>query len=68
MLYLLAACIVVLGGLWTSTSAWRERMPASHVTALLALLWGLTLAAAQVLPRVGYALPDATHPSSWTCR
>jgi hypothetical protein len=65
--YLAAVGVVVAGGVWSAVWTWRHRTPKSHVLALALVLWGLTLAAAQVLPRLGYAKPDSTHPASWSC-
>jgi hypothetical protein len=65
--YLGAVGVVVAGGVWSAIWTWRHRTPKSHVLALALVLWGLVLAAAQVLPRLGYAKPDATHPASWSC-
>jgi hypothetical protein len=65
--YLGAVGVVVAGGVWSAIWTWRHRTPKSHVLALGLVLWGLVLAAAQVLPRTGYARPDATHPALWSC-
>jgi hypothetical protein len=65
--YLGAVGVVVAGGVWSAVWTWRHRTPKSHVLALALVLWGLVLAAMQVLPRTGYARPDAMHPASWTC-
>lgn len=63
MLYLGAVGVVVVAGLWGSVSAWRGRLGAAHSVGLLVALWGGVLAAAVVLPRVGYARVAAT----WWC-
>jgi hypothetical protein len=65
--YLASVTTVVLGGLWTSLSTWQHRMVRRHVVAIAMILWGLALGASQVLPRVGYAIPDALHPAAWGC-
>jgi hypothetical protein len=65
--YLGAVGVVIAGGIWSAIWTWRHRTPKSHVLALALVLWGLGLAAAQVLPRLGYAKPDATHPALWSC-
>jgi hypothetical protein len=62
-LYLGATGVVVLSGLWGAISAWRRRMGLAHMMSLLVVLWGATLAAATVLPRIGYAKRAAT----WWC-
>lgn len=61
--YLAAAGIVVLAGAWAGISTWRRRRAIGHVLAILVLLWGLILIAAEVLPRVGYAKAAIR----WTC-
>ena len=61
--YLVAAGIVVLAGVWAGISTWHRRRPIGHVLAILVLLWGLILIAAEVLPRVGYAKAAIR----WTC-
>lgn len=62
-LYLGAAGITVVAGVWAASATWRRRMPLLHVAALLATLWGLALTAAAVLPRIGYAKAEA----GWFC-
>jgi hypothetical protein len=61
--YLAAAGIVVLAGAWAGISTWHRRRAIGHVLAILVLLWGLILIAAEVLPRVGYAKAAIR----WTC-
>jgi hypothetical protein len=62
-LYLGAAAMVVVAGVWASISAWQRRRARAHVVALLIVFWGVGLLAAEVLPRVGYA----RHAARWTC-
>ena len=62
-LYLGAAGIVVVAGLWGSLSSWRRRMGLAHSLAMLVVLTGLILVAREVLPRVGYA----KQASAWMC-
>lgn len=66
--YLGAVGVVVAGGVWSAVWTWRHRTPKSHLLALLLVLWGLGLAAVEVLPRTGYARADAGHPAMWTCQ
>lgn len=61
--YLSAVSTVMLAGLWAATAAWRFRSGLAHVVALVLLLYGLTLGMAEVLPRTGYAIEQAT----WLC-
>lgn len=63
LVYLGAIVTVSLAGLWSAVTSWQRRLGAAHVLSLLVLLWGLTLAAREVLPRVGYAAQART----WTC-
>jgi hypothetical protein len=66
--YLGAVGVVVAGGVWSAVWTWRHRTPKSHILALLLVLWGLGLAAVEVLPRAGYARTDAAHPATWACQ
>jgi hypothetical protein len=65
--YLAAVATLITAGVWSSIWTWRHRAPKAHTVSLLLLTWGLVLAAADVLPRVGYAKPTAVHPAHWTC-
>lgn len=62
-LYLAAVAAVIVAGVWGGLSSWKFRMGVAHVSSLVTVLWGLVLAAQQVLPRVGYAAAAA----SWRC-
>jgi hypothetical protein len=53
--YLGAVTMVMVAGAWIAVSTWTRRHVAGHILALLLLLWGIALAAYEVLPRVGYA-------------
>lgn len=55
MLYLGAAGVVVLAGLWSAVSSWRRHAAGAHVLSLGVILAGLVLTALEVAPRVGYA-------------
>jgi heme A synthase len=65
--YLVAIAAVAIGGLWTVFWSWRHRMALAHAISMILIIWSLALAAAQVLPRVGYAKVDPTHPPTWWC-
>lgn len=65
--YLGAVAVLIGAGVWSSVWTWRHRAARGHTLALLLVLWGLVLGAIDVLPRVGYAAPTASHPASWTC-
>ncbi len=65
--YLGAVTTLVVAGVWSSIWTWKHRAAKAHTVSLLLLTWGLVLAAADVLPRVGYAKTSANHPANWTC-
>ena len=65
--YLGAVTVVVGGGIWSGVWSWRHRASRAHVLSLLLVLLGLVLGAMEVLPRIGYAKPDARHPATWVC-
>lgn len=63
--YLAAVLAVAGSGLWSAVWTWRHRTGRAHVLSILLLVWGLTLATAEILPRTGYAkqaLPWACIP------
>ena len=61
--YMFAEVLIVVGGLWTVAWTWQHRMPRGHAVAMVMVMWGIMLVAAQVLPRVGYAADAA----KWWC-
>jgi hypothetical protein len=65
--YLFSSFMVGVAGVWSAVWAWRHRSAQAHVLALLLVVWGLVLAGLEILPRVGYAVPTATHPATWMC-
>lgn len=65
--YLGAVAAVFVGGVWSAVWTWRHRTARAHLLSLLLVLWGLVLAAMDVLPRTGYAKPSADHPAAWAC-
>jgi hypothetical protein len=65
--YLAAVVVVITSGVWSSIWTWRHRASRAHTLSLLLILWGLLLGSIEVLPRVGYARPDARHPAQWAC-
>jgi hypothetical protein len=65
--YLAAVSVVTLGGLWSSVWTWRHRTARAHILSLLLVVWGLVLGAMEILPRAGYAKPDATRPVGFSC-
>jgi len=64
--YLAATGVVVGAGVWSSIWTWRHHSSRGHVLSLLLILWGGVLGAIEILPRVGYAKPDAARPG-WSC-
>jgi hypothetical protein len=66
-LYLGAVAGVVTGGVWSAIWTWKHRTPRAHLLSLALVAWGITLAAIEVLPRTGYAVPTAAHPAQWAC-
>ena len=65
--YLAAVGVLMGAGVWSAVWTWRHRSAKAHLLSLLLILWGGTLAAMEVLPRVGYAIPSEAHPASWMC-
>ena len=65
--YLAAVGALVVSGVWSSIWTFRHRSGRAHTLALLLVFWGLVLGALDVLPRTGYAIATAGHPSTWTC-
>ena len=61
--YLATVFVVLVTAGWAAIAAWRLRMAAAHVLALVAGFWGVVLAAEPVRPRVGYA----AELQAWTC-
>jgi hypothetical protein len=65
--YLAGVAVVTASGIWSSIWTFRHRASRSHTLSLLITLWGLILGAIEILPRLGYAKPNAQHPAAWTC-
>ncbi len=66
-MYLAAVAGVITGGVWSAIWTWKHQTPRAHALSLVLVAWGLGLGAAEVLPRVGYAIPTAAHPAQWAC-
>ena len=64
LFYLFAVTMVVVAGVWAARLAWGTRLAAAHMVALGVVFWGITLAAEETLPRIGYAKTEAV----WFCR
>lgn len=65
--YLALVGALGVAGLLTSVSAWRHRAAFVHLLGLAMLTGAGVLAAREVLPRTGYALPTPEHPAAWSC-
>jgi hypothetical protein len=65
--YLAAVGVLMGAGVWSAVWTWRHRSSKAHILSLLLVLWGGTLAAIEVLPRIGYAIPTEAHPAAWMC-
>ncbi|HEX6645215.1 MAG TPA: hypothetical protein VF037_11070 [Gemmatimonadales bacterium] len=61
--YIAAIGVLVLASVWALAVTWRQRIGLAHVLATITLLWGLGLAAAVLLPRIGYA----SESLGWNC-
>ncbi|MFL5575921.1 MAG: hypothetical protein ACJ79S_08145 [Gemmatimonadaceae bacterium] len=64
--YLAACALVTVSGVWSAVWTWRHRAGRAHLVALLLVVWGIALAAVEILPRVGYAVPTPER-SMWGC-
>ena len=53
--YLTGVAAVLAAGFWSSISSWRRRLGLAHVLSQALIIWGLVLAAREILPRIGYA-------------
>jgi len=53
--YLIGVSTLVVAGVWSSLSSWRRRLGFAHLLSQMLIIWGLVLAAREVLPRIGYA-------------
>jgi len=61
--YLGGVTTVIVAGMWSSLSSWKRRLGVAHLLSQGLVIWGLVLAAREILPRVGYAKEAAT----WFC-
>jgi hypothetical protein len=62
-LYMSVITLLVIAGLWGAANSWGRRLGNAHILSLLTVVWGLTLLAVEVLPRIGYA----AHQAQWMC-
>jgi hypothetical protein len=61
--YLGAVVTVIMAGGWAAVASWRYRSALAHVVSLILVFYGMTLVVAELLPRTGYAVDQAT----WQC-
>jgi hypothetical protein len=61
--YLIGVAAVLAAGVWSSISSWRRHLRWAHLLSQGLVIWGLILAAREILPRVHYARDVAT----WLC-
>jgi hypothetical protein len=66
--YLTTIGLTALAALWTSIASWRHRGAIVHVLSLCMLVTAGLYAGLEVLPRVGYAMPNPAHPAMWACK
>ena len=62
-IYLGGVFTVIVAGVWSSLSSWKRQLGVAHVLSQGLVIWGLVLAARELLPRIGYAKEVAT----WFC-
>jgi hypothetical protein len=65
--YVIAQGVFTAGAIWVAFCTWRCRMGKTHLLALCMVLAGIGVMAIQILPRIGYAKVDASHPPGWSC-
>lgn len=63
LFYILGIVMLIVAGVWSAFSSWKHHQGFAHLLSLTLVWWGLTLAAAVVLPRAGYAGQRAI----WLC-
>jgi hypothetical protein len=62
-IYLAGVLTVIVAGVWSGLSSWKRRLGLAHIISQGLLIWGLVLAAREILPRVHYA----KAPATWFC-
>ena len=63
IVYLVGVAAVIAAGTWSGISSWKRRLGVAHVLSQGLIIFGLVLAAREVLPRIGYAKAEAP----WLC-
>ena len=62
-LYLGAAGVVVVAGMWGMVASWKRRLQLAHVIALATVLFGALLVGREILDRSAYV----KLPKPWSC-
>jgi hypothetical protein len=62
--YLGAVVTVIMSGGWAAVASWKYRSALAHLVSLILVVYGITLVVAELLPRTGYAVDQAT----WQCQ
>jgi hypothetical protein len=52
--YLCAVLLVVVSGVWGAKLTWDARLGGAHTFAVGTMVWGMMLAAVELLPRIGW--------------
>src|SRR2546422_6053627 len=63
IVYLVGVAAVIAAGTWSGISSWKRRLGVAHVLSQGLIIFGLVLAAREVLPRLG----DAKAEAPWLC-
>jgi hypothetical protein len=65
--FVAASGFVALLGAWSAVGSWKHRLGIAHIISLLVVATGILMGAREVLPRVGYAMPDGVRGPYWNC-
>jgi hypothetical protein len=52
LFYFFAVAVLVVSGIWGARLTWSKRLGVAHTVALAIVLWGITLAAEETIPRI----------------
>ena len=59
LFYAFAVAMVIVAGVWGAQLTWKTRLGIAHTIALVVLLWGITLGAAETFPHRSCASTEA---------
>jgi hypothetical protein len=66
--YLGVAAVVIVGAVWSLLWTWRGRMGRSHALSMMIMVWGLAVAASQIVPRTGaFGIAATAQTAHWFC-